>query len=442
MKKLIFVCLAALLVLGLSVTVFASGETVSVTVSGEADPGSNITVVVAVSGCDPVKSCQVDMKFDPSAFQIVDSEWLISGTEGEKGMEWDQPTDINKKIARLTLKVKEGAAPKQYEIGCTVTVTSANGGIMGIDNVKKVQVCIHDFTKKAALDYLIEPASCAAPASYRVSCKNCGKVGTEIFTDGEPLEHTFDKEVEEPEYLTPDGAGDCQTTQVFYKSCVCGEKGTETFKGKKYGDHVYENACDTECDVCGRYQEPQHTIGEDWVSNSKEHWHKCETCGEKLDAAAHEPGAAEDDPKKQICQICDYIIDAGIGEHIHQYGGDWRMDEEYHWYQCECGNIAEKSGHEWVRGEVLQEATEDETGLIEYACRECGKKKVEEIPATGGEDEKDPTIPTQPIVVEEEGDGPNVLAIVLGVFLILSLCGNAILTYLLVASNDRRKRRR
>ncbi len=439
MKKMIYICLAAMLALGLTVAASAAGESASVSVSGDAD--STLVVVVTVSGCEDVVACDVGWDFDTSVFTVIDADsgYLISGTEGDDGLSFATPTSINGKLARLTLKVKSGAAPGKYTVGCTVSVTPTGGGETGFSG-QSAQFCVHDYGEVVDQKYLVSEATCTSAATYSMSCRGCGKVSANTFTVGEPGSHTFDQKVEDEAYLDPDHAGDCQTKQEFYYSCVCGEKGEQTFKSQvKFGEHVYDNACDTECNVCGWPQEAQHELAEDWFSNSTEHWHKCLICDEKLDVAAHEPGPAAADGQDQVCKICDYILDSGSGEHIHQYDGDWRMDDEYHWYQCDCGHTAELSGHEWDRGTVLQAATETDSGLIEYACEVCGKSRVETIAPLGDEDDTSPTQP-QTTVVEEDG-GTNVLAIVLGVLLIISLCGNAILTYFLVVSHDNRKRR-
>ena len=44
-------------------------------------------------------------------------------------------------------------------------------------------------------------------------------------TDGNPIPHVFDQEKAEPKYLVSEG--------VYYKSCKCGEAGTETFTVKE-----------------------------------------------------------------------------------------------------------------------------------------------------------------------------------------------------------------
>ena len=54
-------------------------------------------------------------------------------------------------------------------------------------------------------------------------------------------------------------------------------------------DHVFDNACDIDCNVCGATRTINHTAGATWIKDATHHWHACETigCEEKLDIAEH-----------------------------------------------------------------------------------------------------------------------------------------------------------
>ena len=58
--------------------------------------------------------------------------------------------------------------------------------------------------------------------------------------------HVFDKMVTEEEYLKSEAT--CIQKAVYYYSCQCGEKGTETFEYGILGEHNFENGV---CTVCG-----------------------------------------------------------------------------------------------------------------------------------------------------------------------------------------------
>ena len=81
-------------------------------------------------------------------------------------------------------------------------------------------------------------------------CSRCHDVitGAEIAK----LTHTFDQEVATDKYLkTP---ADCTHKAVYYKSCTCGEKGTETFESGEALGHTWKAAtgyAPKTCEICG-----------------------------------------------------------------------------------------------------------------------------------------------------------------------------------------------
>lgn len=126
-----------------------------------------------------------------------------------------------------------------------------------------------------------------------------------------------------------------------------------------------------------------HTADESkWLSNAENHWHKCSTCDEdvQLDIATHIPGQEATETSPQTCAVCGYEIAPKL-EHIHNYEDTYKTNETNHWKECRCGNITDKSTHNftWVTDE---EATEVKTGSKHEECTVCGyKKEAVEIPA-------------------------------------------------------------
>lgn len=126
-----------------------------------------------------------------------------------------------------------------------------------------------------------------------------------------------------------------------------------------------------------------HTADESkWLSNAENHWHKCSTCDEdvQLDIAAHIPGPEATETSPQTCTVCGYEIAPKL-EHVHNYEDTYKTDETNHWKECRCGNITDKSAHNftWVTDE---EATEVKAGSKHEECTVCGyKKEAVEIPA-------------------------------------------------------------
>ncbi len=188
----------------------------------------------------------------------------------------------------------------------------------------------HNYNREIVSDtYKASDADCTNPVVYYKSCV-CGKTGTETFTSGSALnhswkaewetnsthhwhecgnancpitadsdkddygEHTYNQEVATATYKVSDA--DCTNPAMYYKSCVCGAKGTETFTSGQAAGHNY---------------------GTDWKSDAQNHWHEC-SCGAKSDETTHTAGdwivdkaatATEKGNKHKECTVCDYTTE-------------------------------------------------------------------------------------------------------------------------------------
>ena len=112
------------------------------------------------------------------------------------------------------------------------------------------------------------------------------------------------------------------TTDATYHWKVCARSGcTEQLP---YGEHVYDNACDTTCNACGHVRSITHNYSNSWSSDSTGHWYACTVCGDKKDFAAHTPGAAATEATPQTCTICGYVLEAQtvVPLTTHNYGAD------------------------------------------------------------------------------------------------------------------------
>jgi len=100
----------------------------------------------------------------------------------------------------------------------------------------------------------------------------------------EPHAHTFDQMVVEDAYLATEAT--CAAKATYYKSCVCGEKSTETFE---YGNFA------------------EHTKAAELSKNDTHHWYACqnEDCNEKFDEVKHSFEDAINFEGK-ICNVCSY----------------------------------------------------------------------------------------------------------------------------------------
>ena len=81
--------------------------------------------------------------------------------------------------------------------------------------------------------------------------------------------------------------------------------------------------------------------------------------------------------------LTDLTMTPAADGHTHKYGTEWKYDETNHWHECECGNKADITAHnfKWI---VDKEATTAEKGSKHEECTVCGYKKTAvDIPAIG-----------------------------------------------------------
>lgn len=136
-----------------------------------------------------------------------------------------------------------------------------------------------------------------------------------------------------------------------------------------------------------------HKYGTEWKYDKTNHWHECE-CGNKADITAHnfkwivdkEATTTEKGSKHEECTVCGYKKTAvdipKIDSHNHKYGMEWKYDETNHWHECEDGEKADITAHnfKWI---IDKEATATEKGSKHEECTVCGYKKAAvDIPVT------------------------------------------------------------
>lgn len=235
-----------------------------------------------------------------------------------------------------------------------------------------------------------------ATEEYAIKCTVCGYVIEAQLSHT----HVFDKEVATDAYKASDAT--CTAKATYYKSCACGEKGTETFEYGEPSEHNWTPAtciAPKTCSVCGATEGDAlgHTEGTEWKSDADNHWHVCTVagCGVVIESskAAHTPdreAATETEPVK--CSVCGYIITPALG-HTHDVDtAKFESDETNHWNTCSgCSEKQNISAHEF-EWKIDKEATATEKGSKHEECKVCGYKKAAvEIPATGTTDPSKPT---------------------------------------------------
>ncbi|MBR0447914.1 MAG: hypothetical protein IIX28_05585, partial [Clostridia bacterium] len=165
-------------------------------------------------------------------------------------------------------------------------------------------VCSHSYTESIdLLNHTWSDATCAAPKT----CTVCGA------TEGNPLDHVYDNACD----------ADCN---------ACGAI-------RQVGDHVYTYPCDSSCDVCGATRDASH----DW-----------------MDATCTQP---------RICRVCGSEDGVAL-DHVYD---NLKFDDDKHWWECDCGaeELPYRVSHGYTR-------TYDETQHW-LECGDCGYRVDEKI---------------------------------------------------------------
>ena len=211
------------------------------------------------------------------------------------------------------------------------------------------------------------PATENTAGSRHQECSLCKYKNTEIIPVLSHI-HKYDKEATDEKYLK--SAATCTVPAVYYKSCKCGEKGTETFEygtvnpdnhtggteirnaseanhvlqTKGYTGDTYCRGCNTKLSSGTEILPGDHIPESVWKMNENNHWKECSVLG------------------------CDIIIENTSG--AHAYDGDGDAD-------CNiCGytrTIIPIHKHSLEKVSAVA-ATCTSTGNTEhYKCEDCGK---------------------------------------------------------------------
>ncbi len=259
-------------------------------------------------------------------------------------------------------------------------------------------------------------ATCAEVGTLTYTCASCGKTETEdipvtddhsygAWTKNDSIQHTHQcsvcKKTESAAHTWDKGKVTKEATcgaegEKTYTCTACKETKKETIA--KLTTHVYDNGCDTACNVCGNTREPSHKHQTTLSSDSKSHWYACSVCGDRKDETAHTPGPEATEWDDQVCTVCGYVIQEALG-HTHKYADTYTTDGKGHWYACSgcnekldyydhtfdyrcdpsckyCGYIRE------IEHNYRKQWSFDETGHW-YACEDCGET-MEKLPHKPG----------------------------------------------------------
>ena len=94
--------------------------------------------------------------------------------------------------------------------------------------------------------YLKTSATCTHPAIYYYSCE-CGAKGSDSFESGNPIAHSYTEQNTDSTYLKTSAT--CTHPAVYYYSCECGAKGSDSFESGSKNEHkiVIDEAISATC---------------------------------------------------------------------------------------------------------------------------------------------------------------------------------------------------
>lgn len=262
--------------------------------------------------------------------------------------------------------------------------------------------------KIGALGHDWAEATCVTPKT----CKRCSA------TEGEPLAHTFDKEVANESTLK--SAATCTAKAVYYKTCACGAKSeTETFE---YGEplaHTFEKKSETQatctepgkavyrCKSCGTEETrvSGSALGHKWVAATCTTAEYCSVCKkEGVPALGHTWEYNADESIEATCyavgkdvtkcSVCGETHTDVVPKTAHNFGeltptnetpsmGTADVCHVVYIHTCQndgCGFSEKKevevSEHNFSK-QITTAATCSQNGQITYTCKQCGFVKTE-----------------------------------------------------------------
>ena len=202
-----------------------------------------------------------------------------------------------------------------------------------------------------------------------------------------PHTHVYDQEVATAEHLKTTAT--CTAAAVYYKSCTCGENGTETFTSGSALGHDYTQ----------KFEDAAHL--KTAASNCTEHniyWFDCSRCDsnakndleatdkyftsstagshsftQKIEDAAHYVAGTGTDcqsVKKYYfdCAYCDQIGTATWDSTTygpHSYAAEWSSDADGHWHECSlCHDKKDNEAH--TPGAAATETTPQKCTKCDY----------------------------------------------------------------------------
>ena len=232
-------------------------------------------------------------------------------------------------------------------------------------------------------EYVSDDVATFALRSTGTHTVKCAAAGCDYASA--PEAHSFDQSVVAPEYVA--GAQDCDNAATYYKSCVCGAMGTETF---------------TSGSAAG------HKPSADWTKDDAGHWHACANCTDKLDYAVHtydqqvekdeySAGVADcTQPAKFyyscVCGAKGTATFTSGNPAPHVPATDWTTNADGHWHACaNCTDKLDYAAHAGGEATCSAKAVCDGCGAT-YGDIDADNHDLKDVPAGEASHDKDGNI--------------------------------------------------
>lgn len=124
----------------------------------------------------------------------------------------------------------------------------------------------------------------------------------------------------------------------------------------------------------------------------------------------------EDGQEQRKCTLCGEVETRVIEATGHEHGEEWAYDEDNHWHECHCGDVADKAAHEvvWV---IVKNPTHNEEGLKQEQCEVCDWVGAEEV------------IPADPDLDDVPGTGDMTMVFVASFAVVMGMAAVAVYVF-------------
>ena len=369
-KRILSVLLTMVMLIGIMPTAFAATPKVMLTVEASntaPNVGDEVTFTLyiqtsaegSVSGFDLPIDVPAGLTYVPSSGQIDSSfksatnaenfEWIEIGTKffcSSSALEGLSGLNTRRAVGTFKCTVNNDASGT-YNVGVSVfsledkDVEPVSGADLQNEKASLTVTVPHThvYDKEVATeDYLKTPANCTNAAVYYKSCE-CGAKGTETFTSGSALRHDYTKKVENNTYLKT-AASNCTEYNVYWYAC------------SRCDANAKDDAAATD-----KYFTSTTTGSHSFTQQVE-------------DAAHYVDGTGTDcqSVKKYYydCAYCDLIGTTTWDSTTygpHNYATVWSSDESGHWHECSlCHDKKDEAAH--TPGAAATETTPQK-------CTEC-----------------------------------------------------------------------